>query len=87
MALFRLLETFREARSSPRHDVDFLGQIDLGGGAGPLDCIISDISASGAKLTIGARDLPDEFTLLFRRRCRLVRSADGQIGVEFVRGR
>jgi hypothetical protein len=52
-----------------------------------LNCVICDISALGAKLTIRDVDrFPDEFTLLFRRRCRVVHRFDGQIGVQFVSG-
>jgi hypothetical protein len=28
--------------------------------------------------------VPEEFTLWFRRRCRVARRSDGQIGVQFV---
>jgi hypothetical protein len=53
--------------------------------ASPLNCIICDISARGARLTVGTRnEVPDEFTLVLRRRCRVVRRSDGQVGVEFV---
>ena len=85
MSLFRLHD--RDRRRSPRHDVQYLAQIDTDSGAGPLSCIICDISNGGAKLTIGTQhEVPDEFTLWFRRRCRVARRADGQIGVQFVPG-
>lgn len=85
MGIFRSSDRFRELRKSPRFDVDYLAQIDLDDRSSPLNCIICDISARGAKLTIGTRyDVPDEFVLNFRRRCRVVRRFDGQIGVEFV---
>jgi hypothetical protein len=65
--------------------VDYLAQIDTAANVSPMNCIICDISASGAKLTIGTRhEVPDEFTLIMRRRCRVVRRFDGQVGVEFV---
>ena len=36
-------------------------------------------------LAIGEQhQVPDEFTLLLRRRCRVVRRDDGQLGVQFV---
>jgi len=84
MSLFRLDDRFRDLRKSPRFEVHYLGQIDLGAGAAPLNCIICDISAIGAKLTVGAREVPDDFTLVFRRRCRVIRRTDGQVGVKFV---
>ena len=85
MSLFRLHD-FRDRRQSARHDVHYLAQIDPGGSAAPLSCIISDISVGGAKLTIGTQEVPEEFTLLFRRRCRVARRSDGQIGVQFIPG-
>jgi PilZ domain-containing protein len=82
MSLFRT--SLREQRKSPRFDVDYLAQIDASD-ASPLNCIICDISARGARLTVGTRnEVPDEFTLVLRRRCRVIRRLDGQIGVEFV---
>ena len=86
MGLFPLRDPFRELRRSPRFEIHSLAQIELGGTSAPISCIISDISASGAKLTIaGENELPDQFTLLLRRRCRVVRRFDGQLGVVFVR--
>ena len=80
MSLFRL----EELRNSPRFEVHYLGQIDLGPGATPVNCIICDISATGAKLTVGAHQVPDEFTVVLRRRCRVTRRDDGQVAVKFV---
>jgi hypothetical protein len=85
MSLFRSHD-FDERRKSTRHDVLYLAQIDSGDGSPPLSCIISDLSLGGAKLTIGAQEVPEEFTLWFRRRCRVVRRSDGQVGVQFVQG-
>jgi len=84
MSLFRPNSPI-DRRRSERHDVQYLAQIDAGSGATPRSCIICDISNGGAKLTIGPQgEVPEEFTLLFRRRCRVVRRSDGQIGVQFV---
>ena len=86
MSLFRLHDS-RDRRQSTRHDVRYLAQIDPGDGSTPLSCIIGDISVGGARLTIGTQhEVPDEFTLWFRRRCRVVRRSDGQLGVQFVTG-
>ena len=84
MALFRLEDRFRDLRRSPRFEVHYLGQIDLGRTEAPVNCIICDISATGAKLTVGAHEVPDEFILVLRRRCRVIRRSDGQVGVKFV---
>jgi hypothetical protein len=86
MGLFQPRDPFRELRKSPRFEIHSLALIDLGSTSAPISCIISDISASGAKLTItGEQELPEQFTLLLRRRCKVVRRFDGQLGVEFVR--
>jgi hypothetical protein len=84
MSLFRLEDRFRDLRKSQRFEVHYLGQIDAGVAAAPVNCIICDISATGAKLTVGAHEVPDEFMLVLRRRCRVIRRADGQVGVKFV---
>ena len=85
MSLFRQAARFREQRRSPRFDVDYLAQIDLGGNSAPVSCLIGDLSARGARLTVGSRhEVPDEFVLILRRNCRVVRRDDGQVGVEFV---
>ena len=85
MALFRS-DDFRERRKSTRYDLQYLAQIDPGDGSPPMSCIICDISVGGAKLTVGIQEVPDEFTLWFRRRCRVARRSDGQVGVQFVQG-
>jgi hypothetical protein len=85
MALFQRSDRFRDLRKSPRHEVHYLAQIEIGGTLAPVSCIICDISGSGAKLTVGGQhQVPEEFTLLLRRRCRVVRRDDGQLGVQFV---
>jgi hypothetical protein len=85
MSLRRLPHPFRELRKSPRYEVHYPAHIDVDGKSPPVSCIVSDISTSGAKLTVGARgSVPDEITLIFRRRCRVIRRSDGQIGVEFI---
>ena len=56
----------------------------IGFEAMPINCIICNISANGAKLTVGTHDVPDEFMLVFKRRCRVVRRTEGQVGVKFV---
>ena len=66
-------------------EIHYLAHIDVEGRPSPLSCIIWDISGNGAKLTVAdEQNVPDEFTLIFRRHCRVVRRYDGQIGVLFV---
>ena len=72
-------------RRSPRFEVHYPAHVAVDDSSPLLRCIVSDISADGARLTVGTRgEVPDEVTLLFRRRCRVVHRAGGQIGVEFV---
>jgi hypothetical protein len=86
MAIFRNVMPRKEQRRTERHQVQYLASIDLGDGKPPRTCMISDISEDGARLTVGLQtELPDEFVLLLRRRCRIVRSGQGQVGVQFVK--
>ena len=57
---------FHDLRKSPRFEVHYPGQIDLGRAAPSVNCIICDISATGAKLTVGAHQVPDEFILVLK---------------------
>jgi hypothetical protein len=85
MSFFRPADLFRDLRKSLRHEVRYPAYLDLDGASALFNSVICDISANGAKLTVREQEqLPDEFTLLFRRRCRVVRQFDGQIGVQFV---
>jgi hypothetical protein len=73
MSLFQPKDPFRELRRNPRYEIHSLAQLEFSGGAA-ISCIISDLSASGAKLTIhDDAALPDGFALVFRRNCRIVR--------------
>jgi hypothetical protein len=83
-SLLDLNKDFVERRRSPRHELHYPAHLDLGGESLPMSCIIVDISAGGAKLTVGEHHMPDEFTLVFKRHCRVVRRMDGQVGVKFV---
>ncbi len=85
MGLFRARDPVRELRKSPRHEIHYLAQIRVDGRPAPLSCIIWDISGGGARLTVAdEQHVPEEFMLVFRRHCRVVRRYDGQIAVQFV---
>jgi hypothetical protein len=87
MGLFQAAKRFRELRRSPRHEVQYLAHVDPGDTGSPISCIICDLSTGGAKLTVSAQHpVPDEFTLVFRRRCRVVHRTEGQLGIQFVHG-
>ena len=73
-----------ELRKAERHPVHIPAYVTAGA-QDRQSCIIHDVSLKGARLTVGPKaDLPDEFTLVFTRNCRVVRRSDGQIGVEFL---
>ena len=55
----------------------------------PLDCMVSDISQTGARILIDASvNLPPEFTLLLsqnvKRQCKIVWRSEKQVGVRFL---
>jgi len=85
MSFFLKGMSLRDLRKSERHLLHYPAWIDVGDGSTPLSCMIFDVSEGGARLTVGMRaEIPEEFELVFRRRCRVLRRADGQIAVTFV---
>jgi PilZ domain len=77
----------RDLRKSERHLLHYPACIDPGDGSLLVNCMIFDVSEGGARLTVGMRaEVPEEFDLVFRRRCRVLRRADGQIAVTFLHG-
>ena len=73
----------QELRGSPRYEVHYPAHIEIPNGQAVVNCVIWDISASGAKLTVAIdQPLPEDFVLLFRRRCRLVRRTESQVAVQ-----
>ncbi len=77
-----------EKRAAPRHRVLKHGTLAFGGGGG-VDCMVRNISNSGARLDIANPvGLPASFTLViqtdhFMRRCHPVWSSENRIGVAF----
>lgn len=66
--------------------------IDIGGRSALRDCLVYDISESGAKLTVaGEEQVPDNFTLLLscdggiRRICQVAWRSGFNIGIKFLR--
>jgi hypothetical protein len=79
-----------EHRQSPRHTVNRPAWVDAGGGA-KRDCVLVDISESGARLALEApAEIPETFCLFLspggevRRDCRIAWRSDKQVGVQFV---
>jgi hypothetical protein len=85
MLFFRKGLPHADLRQSSRHSLHYPACIEVGNGAAPLNCMIFDVSERGARLTVGTRtEIPEEFVLVFRRHCRVVRRSEGQVGVEFI---
>jgi len=87
MGIFSTRISRSDLRRAPRHQLHFAAHIKTGDQAPPQTCMIFDVSEGGARLTIGPRtEIPDTFTLVFSRNCRVVRRAEGgdQIAVEFL---
>ena len=79
-----------DRRQSCRHRVLKSGQISFRGLHAAIDCVIRDISDSGARLSVvSPLGVPDYFELtregLPPCRCRVVWRKASLIGVEFVR--
>jgi hypothetical protein len=76
----------RERRKARRYDVEVEATITVDGPAGEKHCTIHDISQTGAFIEVPEGEMPDDFTLTFSRRCRVVRrTGDGKkIGVQFL---
>jgi hypothetical protein len=77
-----------EKRAAPRRRVLKHGTLAFRGGGG-IDCMVRNISSSGARLDIASPvGLPPTFMLViqtdqFMRRCRPIWSTDNRIGVAF----
>ncbi|RAI37528.1 PilZ domain-containing protein [Rhodoplanes roseus] len=88
MVFFRQQQSrLRELRRSPRFEVHYPAFFDPCDGSSLQNCMISDISAGGARLTVSnGVEMPGEFLLLFQRRCRIIRRDERQVGVMFLKG-
>ena len=78
-----------ERRKTFRHRVGLPGLISLPTGE-VLDCVVTDISLSGACIT-GPAELPGRFDLQVKSspeflKCEVIRRARNVVGVYFVRG-
>jgi PilZ domain len=79
-----------EVRKNPRQNFHYNTRIFIDKDQPPIACSISDISHSGARLTLKEeQELPEAFTLLLtpnggaRRHCRVVRCDGLIVGVQF----
>jgi hypothetical protein len=77
-----------EKRTVPRHRVLKRGSLAFNGG-GAMDCIVRNLSQTGARIEIASPvGVPEVFTLVietdhFKRRCHAVWSSEQRIGVAF----
>lgn len=84
MSRFQTVFAARERRGAFRYDVRVRAAI-VDGAASPAECTIRDISQTGALIEVEG-EVPDDFTLVFSRQCRVIRRSKdgGKIGVEFL---
>jgi len=76
-------------RKSPRERKNHVVRLEFDDGLPALSGMLSDLSATGARVLITNSDrVPVKFTLLFpdgtRRRCRLIWRSEASIGIEFA---
>ncbi len=83
----------KERRGIARRVINRVAQYHSGMGALPRTCMVTDISASGARL-YSEIDMPDTFTLSVslddtevRHECRVVWRLGGEVGVAFLEDR
>ncbi len=86
MSRFQLVNAALERRNTFRYDVRVDAVISAADNAPTLGCTIRDISQTGALIETDSEPLPDHFTLVFSRQCRVIRRGkDGKkVGVEFL---
>jgi hypothetical protein len=80
----------KERRRHVRHTINRVAKIQSAAGSLPRDCLVTDISESGARLYAEGIVVPDSFVLVvtgtetIRRDCRVLWRLGNEIGVEFV---
>jgi hypothetical protein len=81
-----------EKRKSHRQTLKYPAKIDIGNGEGPMNCLLTDVSATGARVAVEFPDqVPEYFSLLLApehsvmRRCKVVWREGSAIGAEFVK--
>jgi hypothetical protein len=77
-----------EPRGSPRLRT-LKGGLILFGTAPAFDCVIRNMSETGALLVVSSAGIPDEFTLVIKpemrkRACRIAWRSVDKIGVHFI---
>ena len=80
----------QERRREQRHKTLKAGRILIDPNSSALDCIVRNLSPSGALLLVSSLAVPDRFELLLaasraRHQCRVAWRAMDRVGVEFKR--
>jgi hypothetical protein len=78
-----------DRRGAPRRRVYFGAKIFLSDGKSVFDCVVRDLSTSGARLSLGQfQAIPKRFTLLITElgtfQCELVRAVGNEYGIRFI---
>jgi len=80
----------QDRRRLPRRFINRVAKFQSGIGSLPRDCIVTDLSDSGARL-YSELEIPERFTLSLsgdgvdvRHECRVVWRLGGELGVEFT---
>ncbi len=79
-----------DRRKDRRQVINRAAKLQAELGALPRDCIITDLSRSGARIFADGIEVPDNFALLIsgseetRRDCRVVWRLGGEVGLEFT---
>ena len=81
-----------EKRKDHRQSLKYPAKVDLGDGTALIPCILTDVSASGARVLVEIVDkIPDRFTLLLAaehgtsRHCKVMWRGENQLGLAFIK--
>ena len=80
-----------EKRKSQRQTLKYPAKIDVASGDVPINCVLTDVSASGVRLTVESPDqVPEYFELVLApdqvmRRCKVIWRDGNVVGAEFMK--
>ncbi len=81
-----------EKRKNHRQTLKYPAKIDAGTGETPINCMLTDVSATGVRVAVEFPDLvPEYFSLLLApehsvmRRCKVIWREGSIVGAEFVK--
>jgi PilZ domain len=81
-----------EKRKDHRQPLKYPAKIDLGDDSPHIQCLLTDVSASGARVIVESPDkIPERFTLLLaaehgtQRRCKVKWREENQLGLVFIK--